>query len=88
MSALDDLTVKVERLENKLIDARIKLRQARLNAARVQIGDIVLAQGVLEMRVTHVDVEYWPSLYLKGNPRKNNGEWSKAVQNIYGWTQT
>lgn len=83
MSTIDELTAKVKRLEEQLRTAQISLCSALVDAHPVKVGDVTRDRAGEEFRVTYVMAYDWGRVEMRGNPRKKNGEWSKADRNIY-----
>jgi hypothetical protein len=85
MSTISELEELVDSLRLQLREAEHALREAKLAAAPVHVGDIVRSGGKL-YRVTHVDVE-WTRPWLKGNPQRKDGSYGTAERHLYhGWT--
>ncbi len=63
--------------------AKQALWDARVAASGFAIGDVVMSEKGQEYRVIEIDGR-WSTAWLKVNPKKKNGEWSKAVRNIHG----
>lgn len=84
MSTIDDLERKVQRLTDQLNAAKVALRDARIAAMAVGIGDVALGRSGDEYRVTRIE-PYSGGATIYGNPRKKNGEWSKVERRVHGW---
>lgn len=82
MSAIKDLEAKVNQLESQLMDAETKLRKAKLAAASVQVGDVVVSRRWGLVRVTRVDVS-WDTPWVRGNPKKKDGTFGKVERALY-----
>lgn len=84
MSAIEDLERKVQSLRAKLQDAEAKLHRARVEAAPVKVGDVVVDHRGEEFRVAEVDPRSY-GVHVRGNPRKQDGTWSRAVRHVFDW---
>lgn len=82
MSAIEDLEAKVRRLRDQLRDAEDKLGRAKIDAHPYRAGDIVTERGE-EFRVSGVWVGRFGRVRMTGNPRKKDGEWSKADRRLH-----
>ena len=80
------LEANVRRLRRELGVAEAALREARIAAAPVKVGDVVVGLLGVEYRVTIVEPKSH-GLWLTGNPRRKDGTFGTAVRHIYGnWT--
>ena len=83
MSAIEDLERKVQSLQDKLRAAKKALQNAKLAAAPVKVGDIVVTQRGTRHRVCHVDVRMSGRPWVSGNPERKDGSFGTAVRYLY-----
>ena len=83
MSTIEDLERKVKRLRDQLRAAEISWADALIDAHPVKVGNVIRDRRGDEYRVVSVHGSRWGRLEMRGNPRKKNGEWSKAERIIY-----
>ncbi|VVE28915.1 hypothetical protein PEP31012_03564 [Pandoraea eparura] len=77
-----DLMSQVADLRQKLRRAEIALADERVRACGVKVGDIVTHKGE-PYRVCSVKPMGF-AVWVKGNPRKKNGEFGNSVRALYG----
>ena len=79
---------QIANLESELKRKRELLREEQERNCGVRLGDIVIYRGE-EYRVTEIKPQSWGSAWLRGNPKKKNGEFGNQIRALYGnWTQT
>jgi hypothetical protein len=92
-----DIEKRIEFIEQDLILARNRVKNLKANLKEalqemafvkwgVKPGVVVRDVSGKPFRVVEVEPYENSRPGIKGNPRKNFGEWSKAVQYVYGWT--
>lgn len=75
------LEAKVKALRAELADYIGLLHNARIAAAGVSLGDIVLSGGK-RYRVSSIDPE-WSKAWLKGNPERKDGTFGVAERLLF-----
>lgn len=84
----DRLMSQIANLEAELNRKRELLREERERNCGVRIGDIVIYRGE-EYRVAEIDPKSWGGTWIRGNPKKKNGEFGNQIRALYNdWTQT
>lgn len=86
------LRAKIEELQESVEPQIVKLREEIQNilvaASPVAVGDIVANKQGKEFRVVSVGnltgMEYGSEPWVRGNPRKENGDFGKAERALYG----
>lgn len=86
MSAIEDLERKVQSLASQLSAAQQSLRRARIEAAPVKVGDVVIDRRYGACIVRDVSPTY-TGFRIVGSPRKSNGEFGMARRNLSNWTK-
>jgi hypothetical protein len=83
MSDIAELEIEVLRIQDELSDARLRLREAKIAASGVAIGDIVVGnKSGNSYRVTHIDTSWTPP-WLKGNPMRKDGTFGTAQRSLF-----
>ena len=77
-----ELSAEVERLEKQLADAKTKLIAAWKEAAKVEVGDIVLDGCGERRQVSRVEATVSGSIYLHGYKLNSRGEFGKRESYI------
>jgi hypothetical protein len=85
VSTIGDPRQKVARLRDQLKQAERSLEEAQIAAAPVKVGDVVVDHRGEQYRVTGIEPKSWGGYWLMGNPRKKDGEWSRAERRVYDW---
>ena len=84
---LDELEKEKKDLQDKLstINAKIKTEKLRLAEKEygVMVGCVVKGRDNKQYKVTSIDTS-WRRPWVKGNPMKKDGSWSKAELNVCG----
>jgi hypothetical protein len=75
------LEAKVKALRTELADYENLLHNAKVAAAGVSLGDIVLHKGK-RYRVSSID-PYWSPAWLKGNPERKDGTFGAAERHLF-----
>lgn len=79
---------QIANLEAELNRKRELLREERERNCGVRIGDIVLYRGE-EYRVAEIDPQPYGGAWVRGNPKKKNGEFGNQIRALYNrWTHT
>lgn len=79
---------QIANLEAELKRKHELLREERERNCGVRIGDIVIYMDE-EYRVAEVDPQSWGGAWVRGNPKKKNGEFGNQIRSLYsGWTHT
>ncbi len=82
------LMIQIEGLRAELERKCELLREERKRNCGVRIGDIVLYRGE-EYRVTEIDPMPYGKAWVRGNPKKKNGEFGNQIRVLYSrWTHT
>ncbi|WP_154587907.1 hypothetical protein [Burkholderia pseudomallei] len=82
------LMSQIANLEAELNRKRELLREERERNCGVRIGDIVLYRGE-EYRVAEIDPQPYGGAWVRGNPKKKNGEFGNQIRALYNrWTHT
>jgi len=83
----DVLEVEVKRLALELRIVKERLHEARIAESGVVIGDVVISTGRRRrgqrFRVTEIDTRHSGPPWLRGNPTRADGAWSKAQLHLY-----
>lgn len=75
---------EVERLQLELQQAKTRLLQARVAAAGVSVGDVVLGNDGKRYRIADIDPVWGDKAWIKGEPQRKDGTFGTATRNLFG----
>lgn len=82
MDATAEAEERVRRAKHNLRQAEEALHALKCKKAGIRIGDVVLYKGK-QHKVVSIDTT-WRKPWLTGHPQLANGEFGKAIRNLYG----